>query len=1334
MNIGTDREGNDYNDFGVRNNSDIIPTTHPINNKENENELIPETATCRICRGEATLDDPLFHPCKCKGSIKYLHEHCLLEWIGARNLDISKPGKSVECDICHYPFQFKTTYDSNMPDKIPFSLLLVNFFYNIYGSVHRIFTMFLLVILLSIGVPLSWNIFGKFYTFLLDGELPYHGSLLKSAIFGYERNVPDNYSFKDVVVALAYNQQFSLWQIVFTVVLHLALYFQYDMIVREDVFSKMVFHKIGPNLSIEVLKNRLKEKFPMMDDTMLEHIAKVMAERELRRNDGANQPDQDPEVLLNQNFENNQNDNDDNEDSEDSDDAEFVPDDTASHNDSDDSLNSLDGEEHMRQEVNEGVNGENFHLENPLDDLMNRHAQNHFDNLLDQQRNININRADMPFLGAQPMQPLNDNVIINELPRGAQVPRVPQGLRAPQAQPDVPVLDNEQPQEPAANAFPAAGLDGMQDENLQGQQQIGPLLINLQLKLVNIFIYFAIGVLFSSLYILVAYFLPTVVGYVLLWAYTKLFLLGYRSMSYLYYLSKFDIIYELSLIKIPGFKYIVTWIGQYVVNPVNYYISSYNNNTMRGSTLVRAFPAFTTYLTTVFVICIASEVIAKGFGRENGMTNRTRRFVFQLLFALKCTFKVFTLFFIELAGFPILAGAMLDFSLFASILGEITDIVWIPSISIVWYQNEMLYWMIGTLYMYWFAKYIGMIRQHIIRPGVLFFIRSPDDPNTKILHDSLIHPMSIQLSRLCLSMFIYAVFIVIGFGFHTRLLFPIILKSKMLNTPSIFLNGNFFNKFTMLIVFYFTKRIIEANPNVKLIVREYWSNIFQASSKKLRLSSFILGTDYASERGHILYRNIFYRLFSARKAQWSNPDLYSSPKTYSQAKESFKQNSSIHAYFIPDGVLMRVPSSDIVSRNYVQTMFVPVTKTDKLLKPLDLERVKEKNKKNAGEFGYLDQQNTDFDEYFICYVPPNFRFRYISLILLMWFFASILILCTSIIAQYICNTMTVVLVLLPAKLFNFEDLYETSKEVILLSYKQMNIQYVCVGAVIMSFMLDYYKNHELSRFFFDEHIINDNDDGHVPNEQNEHNVDENVNQNEVQAQNLPRPALEDLIFENFISKYVIAPILLCGLGVVDYFLFGFEMSNIVRVCIEYLNFVMFNKPINIINTFGDVYSKLYFFINFWFVSSIIIRCLRLAISIRDNENRRFLQVVKQQWIIIVRPYLKFVGKCYLILFVLVVISTVLEYAMNFNNYKSILDTLIFMIVERLRYESRNIPWTLAQHLMFGAIIMVIVTYIASVLSSAIQKWFASSVQNVKDEVYAKGRSLENFALNTTGTD
>ena len=36
---------------------------------------------CRICRMGSQADDPLFYPCKCSGSIKYVHQQCLLDWL-----------------------------------------------------------------------------------------------------------------------------------------------------------------------------------------------------------------------------------------------------------------------------------------------------------------------------------------------------------------------------------------------------------------------------------------------------------------------------------------------------------------------------------------------------------------------------------------------------------------------------------------------------------------------------------------------------------------------------------------------------------------------------------------------------------------------------------------------------------------------------------------------------------------------------------------------------------------------------------------------------------------------------------------------------------------------------------------------------------------------------------------------------------------------------------------------------------------------------------------------------------------------------------------------------
>ena len=40
-----------------------------------------EEVVCRICRLEAEPDNSLFHPCKCSGTIRFVHQDCLNQWL-----------------------------------------------------------------------------------------------------------------------------------------------------------------------------------------------------------------------------------------------------------------------------------------------------------------------------------------------------------------------------------------------------------------------------------------------------------------------------------------------------------------------------------------------------------------------------------------------------------------------------------------------------------------------------------------------------------------------------------------------------------------------------------------------------------------------------------------------------------------------------------------------------------------------------------------------------------------------------------------------------------------------------------------------------------------------------------------------------------------------------------------------------------------------------------------------------------------------------------------------------------------------------------------------------
>ncbi|KAH7043980.1 RING finger membrane protein [Macrophomina phaseolina] len=72
--------------------------------------------TCRICRGEGTKEEPLFYPCKCSGSIKFVHQDCLMEWLSH--------SQKKHCELCKTPFRFTKLYHPQMPSTLPTAVFL----------------------------------------------------------------------------------------------------------------------------------------------------------------------------------------------------------------------------------------------------------------------------------------------------------------------------------------------------------------------------------------------------------------------------------------------------------------------------------------------------------------------------------------------------------------------------------------------------------------------------------------------------------------------------------------------------------------------------------------------------------------------------------------------------------------------------------------------------------------------------------------------------------------------------------------------------------------------------------------------------------------------------------------------------------------------------------------------------------------------------------------------------------------------------------------------------------------------------------------------------------
>lgn len=66
---------------------------------------------CRVCRCEGQSDRPLFHPCICTGSIKWIHQDCLTQWM--------RYSRKEYCELCGHRFSFTPIYSPDMPRVLP---------------------------------------------------------------------------------------------------------------------------------------------------------------------------------------------------------------------------------------------------------------------------------------------------------------------------------------------------------------------------------------------------------------------------------------------------------------------------------------------------------------------------------------------------------------------------------------------------------------------------------------------------------------------------------------------------------------------------------------------------------------------------------------------------------------------------------------------------------------------------------------------------------------------------------------------------------------------------------------------------------------------------------------------------------------------------------------------------------------------------------------------------------------------------------------------------------------------------------------------------------------
>lgn len=156
---------------------------------------------CRVCRSEGLADRPLFHPCICTGSIKWIHQECLVQWM--------RYSRKEYCELCGHRFSFTPIYSPDMPRRLPLRDVIGGLFSSILTAV-KYWLHYTLVAIAWLGVvPLTAY---RTYRALFSGPLDLvrvSGKYLAlvaatAAAFGSNDKLIDNFVFADNVVTDGY--------------------------------------------------------------------------------------------------------------------------------------------------------------------------------------------------------------------------------------------------------------------------------------------------------------------------------------------------------------------------------------------------------------------------------------------------------------------------------------------------------------------------------------------------------------------------------------------------------------------------------------------------------------------------------------------------------------------------------------------------------------------------------------------------------------------------------------------------------------------------------------------------------------------------------------------------------------------------------------------------------------------------------------------------------------------------------------------------------------------------------------------------------------------------
>eukprot|EP00929_Paragymnodinium_shiwhaense_P074754 TRINITY_DN38260_c0_g1_i1.p1 TRINITY_DN38260_c0_g1~~TRINITY_DN38260_c0_g1_i1.p1 ORF type:complete len:1442 (-),score=297.90 TRINITY_DN38260_c0_g1_i1:128-4453(-) len=109
---------------------------------------------CRICRQGEEIGK-LYCPCKCTGSIKWIHESCLKQW-----LEMQDSHRRV-CELCRYSFEFVPVYAQHAPQSLTALDWAAFLWSSLLSGSRRFLRILYATMLWGVALPLLTVYFGR---------------------------------------------------------------------------------------------------------------------------------------------------------------------------------------------------------------------------------------------------------------------------------------------------------------------------------------------------------------------------------------------------------------------------------------------------------------------------------------------------------------------------------------------------------------------------------------------------------------------------------------------------------------------------------------------------------------------------------------------------------------------------------------------------------------------------------------------------------------------------------------------------------------------------------------------------------------------------------------------------------------------------------------------------------------------------------------------------------------------------------------------------------------------------------------------------------------------